>query len=562
MSPELMLGPLLRYVDSTSATIWVETSAPCTVTVLQNTTRTFSIEGRHYALVIVAGLEPATVTQYQVHLDGAQAWPLPDSTFPPSVIRTGRASGNASILVGSCRAAAPHEAPYNLELAFDTDGRGVDTLWAHAHRMYLEPNTEWPDLLLLLGDQIYADDSSPEARKRIESRGDVTGAELESEIVGRYEEYRWLYLEAWSKPWERWLLSTVPSAMIFDDHDMIDDWNISASWVHDIRTEPWWERHVIDGLMSYFVYQHLGNVSPDVIAEEGLLEALVGVDDGTELLRQWATGSEQSTPHVGGYRFSYCRSVGDVSVVVIDCRNARVLSDSQRLMVGPQEWDWVAEQARAAEGHLVLATSVPVYIPDGLHDLQAWNERLCDGRFGDRVASWSEKLRRSLDLEDWSAFGKSYQQFASLVDELRYRYDSPRSIVVASGDIHFSYAARVPSRYGADREADPLIADPPVWQIVSSPIRNALIPHERSVLRLSLGRLGRVAGDVLRRSAGLRSTRPGIAMQAGPLFANNMVELHYRGSEVEMVIEQSTNDSSGTPSLDAVVSLALAAPSS
>ena len=54
------------------------------------------------------------------------------------------------------------------------------------------------------------------------------------------------------------MLSVVPSAMIFDDHDMIDDWNTSLSWLDDIRRQPWWQDHVIGGLMSYWVYQHLG----------------------------------------------------------------------------------------------------------------------------------------------------------------------------------------------------------------------------------------------------------------------------------------------------------------
>ena len=33
----------------------------------------------------------------------------------------------------------------------------------------------------------------------------------------------------------RWLLSTVPTAMIFDDHDVIDDWNTSRDWVAKMR---------------------------------------------------------------------------------------------------------------------------------------------------------------------------------------------------------------------------------------------------------------------------------------------------------------------------------------
>ena len=31
---ELILGPILRYVDATSATVWVETDGPCEVEML------------------------------------------------------------------------------------------------------------------------------------------------------------------------------------------------------------------------------------------------------------------------------------------------------------------------------------------------------------------------------------------------------------------------------------------------------------------------------------------------------------------------------------------------
>ena len=47
------------------------------------------------------------------------------------------------------------------------------------------------------------------------------------ELVDGFEEFTWLYHEAWSPEIERWFFSNVPSVMIFDDHDMIDDWNIS-----------------------------------------------------------------------------------------------------------------------------------------------------------------------------------------------------------------------------------------------------------------------------------------------------------------------------------------------
>ncbi len=60
--PQLVLGPLLRYVSETEATVWVESDAPCEVVVLDHSARTFEVEGHHYALVRIEGLSPGTAT--------------------------------------------------------------------------------------------------------------------------------------------------------------------------------------------------------------------------------------------------------------------------------------------------------------------------------------------------------------------------------------------------------------------------------------------------------------------------------------------------------------------
>ena len=112
--PDLVLGPLLRYTSATEATIWVETDAPCTVDVLGTTAPTFTVEGHHYALVVVRGLAPASEQAYEVRLDGAVRWPEADSPFPPSVIRTLDEDAPFTMAFGSCRASVPHEAPWNL----------------------------------------------------------------------------------------------------------------------------------------------------------------------------------------------------------------------------------------------------------------------------------------------------------------------------------------------------------------------------------------------------------------------------------------------------------------
>lgn len=65
----LRLGPLLRYVDADSATVWVETDRPCEVRVrcgaaAGGTERTWQVAGHHYALVPVTGLAPGSETPY------------------------------------------------------------------------------------------------------------------------------------------------------------------------------------------------------------------------------------------------------------------------------------------------------------------------------------------------------------------------------------------------------------------------------------------------------------------------------------------------------------------
>ena len=80
--PELVLGPVLRYVPHDEATVWVETDDACEVEVLDHAARTFEVEGHHYALVVIGGLEPGSATPYEVRLDGHHAWPPPGDVFP------------------------------------------------------------------------------------------------------------------------------------------------------------------------------------------------------------------------------------------------------------------------------------------------------------------------------------------------------------------------------------------------------------------------------------------------------------------------------------------------
>src|SRR5262245_44434425 len=122
----LVLGPLLRHVDRTSALIWVQTDRAATVSVLGHQAETFEVQGNHYALVRISGLDPDSCIPYQVALDGEPVWP-PDHSFPPSVIRTRGAKSAHRLVFGSCRY------PMTGEPALD-DKIGHDAMNSYAER--------------------------------------------------------------------------------------------------------------------------------------------------------------------------------------------------------------------------------------------------------------------------------------------------------------------------------------------------------------------------------------------------------------------------------------------
>src|SRR5262249_8100420 len=205
------------------------------------------------------------------------------------------------------------------------------------------------------------------------------------------------------------------STMIFDDHDVHDDWNISEAWLRDMRALPWWEDRIAGAFMAYWIYQHLGNLAPPQLAEEPLYAEVQTLDDAGERLRTFALRSDRETTSA---RFAFHRDFGRSRLVVIDSRAARVLDDGKRDMVDDEEWAWIVEHARGSYDHLVFASTLPVFMLPGAHHVEAWNEAVCSGAWGDRAARLGETLRRALDLEHWPAFQRSFATMIALLSEL------------------------------------------------------------------------------------------------------------------------------------------------
>jgi hypothetical protein len=529
--PEILLGPILRHVGETDATVWVETDEACEVEVLGSTQETFCVSGHHYALVCIDGLEPKTRTEYEVKLDGKVRWPRPESEFPAPVINTLDPDRPLRMLFGSCRVALPHEPPYSLEKDEHDRGRGHDALYILAQEMLgPEDGHKWPDLLMLLGDQVYADEVSPETLDYIRATRGTD--EPPGEEIANFEEYTRLYRESWGQPTIRWLLSTVPSAMVIDDHDMIDDWNISSSWVEDIRREEWWQERVVGGLASYWVYQHLGNLSPRALDESDLYARVREADDAFEELRQFA--ADDNRRH-DGVRWSYIRDLGRSKLIVLDDRTGRVLEEGARRIIDSETWDWVVEEAGAEVEHLVISVSDPAIMTRGLSYIENWGEAVCEGRWGTVAARLGEKLRRGVDFDHWPAFRASFDELGELLTAVGSRDHAPASITLLSGDVHHAYLAEVGFPSGAGVKSA-------VHQAVCSPFRNALDQGERRVIRLTLTRPVIELARMLAHAAGVRDPRFGWRFVEGPYFDNQAATLVLDGPTATVVLDKTVAD--------------------
>jgi hypothetical protein len=545
----LVLGPLLRYAGETGATVWVETDASCEVEVraggATHRSPTFAVEGHHYALVRLKGLEPGSSYAYTVALDGEEVWPGPGSDLPASTINTIARDRRLRLAFGSCRISVPHEPPYTEKRGFVKRGGASgqrferDALYALATEIRRQPEESRPDALLLLGDQIYADEASRGARDFIRSRRDPK--QPPGEEVADFEEYTRLYWDAWKEPAIRWLLSTVPSAMIFDDHDVHDDWNTSKAWLEKMRAQGWWEERIVGAFMSYWVYQHLGNLSPEELEEDELFGKVRSGGDATRALREFAYKADRE---VEGTRWSFHRDFGRVRLIVMDSRAGRVLEEEHRSMVDADEWAWIEEKTNGDFDHLVFGTSLPVFVSHGLHHFEAWNEAVCRGAWGRLATRMGESVRQALDLEHWAAFHDSFDAFVRLLREVgsgeRSHGRPPASVSLLSGDVHHGYLAEV-SLAGSAR---------PVYQAVGSPLRNPLGFPERLALGAGwTGPVGRVAKALARLASVEEPPVSWRLVHEKPWFDNHVSTLEFDGREAVLRVERTTPENPEEPRL-------------
>ncbi len=337
--------------------------------------------------------------------------------------------------------------------------------------------------------------------------------------------------------------------MIFDDHDVHDDWNTSAAWVQEMRSKSWWEERVIGAFMSYWVYQHLGNLSPEELAEDELFQRVQVAGDATRMLREFAYKADRE---IGDSRWSYHRDFGNTRLIMMDSRAGRVLEEDKRSMLGDEEWAWIEDMAIGDFDHLLFGTSLPFLLSPGLHHLEGWNEAVCGGAWGPQAAKLGEKVRQALDLEHWAAFRSSFAKLTGLLRDVGAgeKGEPPSSVLVLSGDVHHGYLAEMSFGDGVRSG---------IYQSVGSPLRNPLGTPERLTLGAGWTKQGERIGKALARLAGVEE--PPLRWHLThekPWFENHISTLELSGREARLKVEKTVPEDEGKPRLVTILERRLA----
>jgi hypothetical protein len=173
---------------------------------------------------------------------------------------------------------------------------------------------------------------------------------------------------------------------------------------------------------------------------------------------------------------------------------------------------------------------------------------VCEGAWGAVASRLAERMRQSLDLEHWAAFGNSLRDLEDLLDRISSgrHGEPPGSVVLLSGDVHHAYLARLEfaGRNGARA---------PVYQAVCSPLRNPLDSRERRGIRAAMSRPAGRVGAALARAAGVPDESVTWTVEEGPWFDNQVATLELDGRHGWMALDKVVEPADGTPRLERVM---------
>ena len=243
-------------------------------------------------------------------------------------------------------------------------------------------------------------------------------------------------------PKVRRALANISTYMIFDDHDVTDDWNRTDQWVGRVAASPLGNRMVRNALTAYSLFQHWGN-DPEAFeqgkAGEQLLSSVEGwdgtsgdrADEIRRLLSIPSSGADLKVAQEGTLRWNFGIETPACRVVVLDTRTRRrfLSPEASPGLMCKAALDEVLDPSLPSMPVTLVVSPAPVlgvglieFIQDkvaGLLDIYRDESELVKGK-------------DKYDAEAW-VFDPEIN------DYLLERLAGLRRVVLLSGDVHYGF---------------------------------------------------------------------------------------------------------------------------
>ena len=237
------------------------------------------------------------------------------------------------------------------------------------------------------------------------------------------------------------LYANMSCLMMFDDHDVTDDWNLTANWEQNVYQDPVSRRIVANGLISYWIFQGWGN---DAGKKSGFFKDLI-LDSKIE--KQWHF--ENLDKEIFNFSYWHFEVPCEPKLVVLDTRTHRWRNEHNfDEPSGLLDWEQLThlEQNLIGEEGVILMSPAPVFGVKSIEAIQSLFN-ICGHPL-------------LVDVENWMAHEGAARK---LMNTFR-RADTPVETLILSGDVHYSFCYYVQARFSQ--------RDNRIWQLTASGIKN------------------------------------------------------------------------------------------
>jgi hypothetical protein len=254
---------------------------------------------------------------------------------------------------------------------------------------------------------------------------ELDNAQLSPDYHARYEKER-KAIEHFSEGLEKVerVFAHIPTYMIFDDHDVTDDWNLTRGWEEQVYGNNFSKRMVGNALSGYLLCQGIGNpfTSIEPIVEEA---KKVFVRDGIKQQDHFIDSL---------FAFDHWHYQLDTHppVHVLDTRTQRWRSESNKNKPsGLMDWEGLCELQHNIIGKqsVIMVSAAPVYGVKFIETIQ----RIFT-TFGGALI---------VDAENWMA----HRGTASVMLNIFRHVKTPPLFIILSGDVHYSFVYDVKLRF-------------------------------------------------------------------------------------------------------------------